>query len=244
MHDDDPRASRHQRWAHLRFAVVGPLLAAPPGPGQLLTALRALAATRWRHPVSRPGGPLRRVHHRALVLPRAPRTPGPGSGVLRRKVRRDLGRQTALSDPLAAVLVAQYRAHPRWSMQLHADNLAARVRTAPVLGKAPSYASVRRFLLGRGLRKRRGGVAASPGVQRAEQRLEDREVRSYEATHVNALWHLDFHHGSRKVLTAAGVWVAPSVSACSMTARGCAATPSGIWVRIPNAWSMASVRRC
>ena len=33
-----------------------------------------------------------------------------------------------------------------------------------------------------------------------------REVRSYEATHVGALWHLDFHHGSKKVLTAGGRW--------------------------------------
>jgi hypothetical protein len=23
------------------------------------------------------------------------------------------------------------------------------------------------------------------------------------------LWHLDFHHGSRKVLTAAGTWLTP-----------------------------------
>jgi putative transposase len=210
MNDDNPCASRHQRWAHLRFAVVGPLLAAPPGPGQLLTALRALAATRWRHPVSgqevRFGvSTIERWYYRARRERQDP------VGVLRRKVRRDVGRQTALREPLAAALLVQYRAHPRWSMQLHADNLAARVRTDPALGKAPSYASVRRFLLGRGLRKRRGGVAASPGVQRAEQRLEDREVRSYEATHVNALWHLDFHHGSRKVLTAAGVWVVPLV---------------------------------
>jgi hypothetical protein len=34
-------------------------------------------------------------------------------------------------------------------------------------------------------------------------------VRSYEAEHVHALWHLDFHHGSRKVLTRAGAWATP-----------------------------------
>lgn len=107
------------------------------------------------------------------------------------------------------MLLTQYRAHPRWSVQLHADNLAARVLVNPDLGTAPSYSSVRRFLRARGLRKRRGGVAASPGVQRAEQRREEREVRSFEATHVNALWHLDFHHGSQPVLTSAGQWVTP-----------------------------------
>jgi transposase InsO family protein len=73
----------------------------------------------------------------------------------------------------------------------------------------PSYASVRRFLRRHGLRKRRGGVSASAGVERAEQRIEEREVRSYEAAHVNALWHLDFHHCRRKVLTASGERVVP-----------------------------------
>ena len=43
----------------------------------------------------------------------------------------------------------------------------------------------------------------------AEKRRTTREVRSYEATHVGALWHLDFHHGSLKVLTAGGQWLRP-----------------------------------
>ncbi|MDE3130018.1 MAG: transposase, partial [Acidobacteriota bacterium] len=33
--------------------------------------------------------------------------------------------------------------------------------------------------------------------------------RSFEVEHVNALWHLDFHHGSRKLLTRDGEWVTP-----------------------------------
>ncbi len=39
-----------QRWAQLRFAVVGPLLAAPPPPGQLQQALRELSKRHWLHP--------------------------------------------------------------------------------------------------------------------------------------------------------------------------------------------------
>ena len=35
------------------------------------------------------------------------------------------------------------------------------------------------------------------------------EVRSYEVEHLAALWHLDFHHASRKVITRAGTWVKP-----------------------------------
>ena len=47
------------------------------------------------------------------------------------------------------------------------------------------------------------------GALLAEARLEDREVRSYEAEFVNQLWHWDFHHGSRKVLTPQGEWQTP-----------------------------------
>jgi hypothetical protein len=33
----------HERWAHLRFSVIGQLLAAPPPKGELKATLRALA---------------------------------------------------------------------------------------------------------------------------------------------------------------------------------------------------------
>ena len=40
-----PRGSRvHERWAHLRFSVVGQLLAAPPPKGELKSAIIELAA--------------------------------------------------------------------------------------------------------------------------------------------------------------------------------------------------------
>ena len=38
------------RWARLRFSIVGPLLAAPPAAGQLRAALVAVGAKTWRHP--------------------------------------------------------------------------------------------------------------------------------------------------------------------------------------------------
>ncbi len=34
-------------------------------------------------------------------------------------------------------------------------------------------------------------------------------MRSFETEYVHGLWHADFHHGSRKVLTASGRWVTP-----------------------------------
>ena len=44
--------SQRDRWARLRFAIIGPLLAAPPDPGELQTALGLLASKTWRHPTS------------------------------------------------------------------------------------------------------------------------------------------------------------------------------------------------
>ena len=35
------------------------------------------------------------------------------------------------------------------------------------------------------------------------------EVRSFEVDYVHGLWHLDFHHGSRKILCKNGQWHKP-----------------------------------
>jgi hypothetical protein len=51
----------HEQWAHLRFAVVGWLLAAPPEKGELRAAITDLAQRRARA--------IRLLHYRALVLP-------------------------------------------------------------------------------------------------------------------------------------------------------------------------------
>jgi putative transposase len=42
----------HERWARLRFSVIGQLLAAPPEKGALRGELEKLAARTWRHPVT------------------------------------------------------------------------------------------------------------------------------------------------------------------------------------------------
>jgi putative transposase len=44
--------STHERWANLRFSVVGHLLAAPPVRGELQAELERLAAKLWKHPVT------------------------------------------------------------------------------------------------------------------------------------------------------------------------------------------------
>jgi hypothetical protein len=104
---------------------------------------------------------------------------------LRRQIRSDQGQHPAVGLKLRDLLLTQYREHPSWSYQLHADNLAVLVEKDPALGPAPSYASVLRYMKDHGLFKRpRRGPVHSPGAQAAEHRLESREVRSYESQYV------------------------------------------------------------
>jgi putative transposase len=199
----------HERWAHLRFSVIGQLLAAPPVKGELKAALRALAGRTWLHPTT--GEPVRfgfstieHWYYRALKERTDP------VGVLRRKVRANAGQQHAISEAVRRAVLAQYAAHKSWSVQLHHDNLVALAETRPELKPVPSYATLRRFMKANGLDKRRRVTSRhTSGAERAEARLFDREIRSYEAEYVNGLWHWDCHHGSRKVLTARGEWVTP-----------------------------------
>ena len=195
-----------ERWARLRFAIIGPLLAAPAETGELRGALEALSAKRWRHPLS--GEP---VQFAFATLERwyyAARRAGQDPlGALRSRRRVDAGRHRRLSERLRQVLRAQYAAHRSWSVQLHVDNLEVVVEAAPSLGPMPSYATVRRYLRAHGLNRAPGRRCRhTPGAEAAERHLATREIRSYELAHVNALWHADFHVGSRRVLDGKGRW--------------------------------------
>lgn len=194
---------KRDRWARLCFSIIGPLLAAPPAPGQLYPALSELAARTWRHPIS--GADVRfaiptierwyyQARHAADPVAR-----------LRDRRRGDQGSFPSLSAAVAEALRTQYAQHPGWSVQLHVDNLRAALGAAAL----PSYPTIRRFMHAHGLRRTATPRAASAGALAAAARLAQLEVRSYEVEHVNALWHLDFHHGSRKVLTRQGQWVKP-----------------------------------
>jgi transposase InsO family protein len=114
-----------------------------------------------------------------------------------------------VSARLAQALERQYREHPSWSYQLHVDNLAALVAADPELGPLPSYTTLRRYMLARGYVRQRRRRRHGPGAERAARRLEQLEVRSYESAYVNGLWHADFHHASRSVLTRRGEWKKP-----------------------------------
>jgi putative transposase len=128
---------------------------------------------------------------------------------LQHVVRKDYGK-VSLAMPVAERLVLQYRNYPHWSYQLHYDNLAALLMANPTLGPLRSHSTVRRYMKAHGLvRKPRLQTMRYPGEARAEWRRQTREIRSYEAEYVGALWHLDFHHGSKKVLTHSGRWLRP-----------------------------------
>jgi putative transposase len=196
------------RWAQLRFSVVGPLLASPPPAGELYSEFERLAQKPWRHPIS---GEM--VSFAASTIERwyyAARAGQDPVGVLRRKVRSDRGQQRALHPALVAVLTEQYTQHPSWSVKLHHDNLAVVVAERSELGALPSYPTLRRYMLTHGLAKQR---RAPKWGERCDTPPPGREVRSYEAEYVGGLWHLDFHHGSRKLLTPGGQWQRPQLLA-------------------------------
>ncbi len=203
---------RYVKWARFRFAIVAHLLASPPASGGLSLEIRCLAEKTWTHPMT--GLPVKfafstieRWYYQAKGSPQDP------VGALRRKVRKDQGEQPSISLLLRMEIRAQYKAHKSWSYKLHHDNLEVLCDEGPTLGRMPSYSTIRRFMKSQGLHRRRRRTKRTPGAIRAEERLEAREVRSFEVPYVHGLWHYDFHTGSLKVLTEKGVWETPHLLA-------------------------------
>jgi putative transposase len=195
------------RWARLRFAIIGPLLAAPPAEGDLQGALEALAARTWRHPFT--GLEIRFGTSTIQRWYYAARRAADPVAVLRNQVRADIGRFPSFSVDAVQALTAQYAQHPGWNAQLQHDNL--RVTLAAAGADCPSYASVRRYLKAHGLLRKRPPRRGGEFLAASAERLQEREIRSYEVEYVLQLLHLDFHHGSRKVLTRSGQWITPLV---------------------------------
>ncbi len=198
----------HGQWGQFRLQVIGQLLAAPPTErGELAQAVRQLAEREWTHPVKGESikfgaSTIERWYYRAL------KSQTDTQGALDRRRRADTN-SSKLELSVTNQLRAQYRDHPSWSAKLHFDNLQAFARDKKI-SDSFSYQSVRRYLRKNGLvrTKRRRGLLRA-GELAAHQKVEKHEVRSYEASHVGGLWHLDFHHAKRPVLTPQGEWVTP-----------------------------------
>lgn len=210
------------RWARLRFAIIGPLLADPPAKGQLRSILRELSLREWQHPVT--GMPLRfgksTLERWYRVARRERRDP---FTALKTRIRSDAGIYRRLSPMLMEAINSQYREHPSWTIQLHYDNLRALFGNPEPF---PSYNTVRNYFRAQGLRKvpRRAGLAA------INRQFGPREIRSFESEIVNGLWHLDFHQCSIGVVTKQGNRIKP-VALCVMDDR------SRIVCHLQWAWS-------
>lgn len=209
MSDTNNVDRSHDRWATFRLAIVGPLLAMPPESGELQSRLAEMAAQTYTHPIT--DQPVRfGVSTIERWFYRVRREQKNAVGALRRRVRKDAGTQPSLAERARTLIHEQHRDHPRWTYQLHWDNLVARAKVDPTLGDIASYPTVRRYMRAVGLfRRKRRRLPDTPGGQLAAARHEHLETRSFEAATVNGLWHLDFHVGSRMVVLPDGSRVKP-----------------------------------
>ncbi len=208
--------TRLSSWAQLRFSIIGGLLARPPQSGELRERLEILSRQSYQHPtkdtsVTFGTSTIERWYYNAL------KSTDPIEA-LARKPRSDAGANRAMSSALLLELGRQYRNFSNWSYKLHADNLNALVQERPELGDAPSYSTVQRRMKERGWYKKSSIRNKTNGQKLAEKRLEQREVRSYDCSHVHGLWHLDFHKGRLRIVDSQGEWHTP-IALCVLDDR-------------------------
>lgn len=197
-----------QIWAQFRLSVIGELLYSPPPRGELQQAIARLAQKVYRHPID----PDRQLSIGASTIERwyykARKAQDPVA-VLGRRIRSDSGVRWSMSEILLKELKAQYDQYPRWTVQLHYDNLKVRVQNQPHLGKLPSYKTVLRCMRDNGWIRSREPAQATNGQLLAAKRKEQREIRGFEVPYHNGLWHLDFHHAKVRILDGSGRWHQP-----------------------------------
>ena len=177
----------HERWAHLRFSVIGQLLAAPPPKGELRAEIEALAGRQWRHPIT--GDPARfgfstieRWYYRALKERSDP------VGVLRRKLRTDAGQQPAMSEavrfdkPLADLFDMQDEIVARLANTLNADRALARSAKRPFAGPQAVLAYLARYTRNEPPIKFRG-LTRPPALSRCDAASAKRQqLRNWQAS--------------------------------------------------------------
>lgn len=206
--DEFEGVPKRLRWARLRFQIIGSLFAAPPEAGHLSDAIEALSKTQWRHPTTG-----EQVRFGASTIERwyyqAKRAPVDTMEALARKVREDAGTQSRMHAALCEASRSLYRDFPHFSYQLHADNLAAMAESDVTIAPVPSYSTIRRYMRNHGMLPARERKKSSRW-----ETYQPRETRSFEVSHVNGLWHLDFHEGSLSVLLPSGEWQKPKLFGC------------------------------
>lgn len=188
-----------EKWSTFRLSVVGQLLHAPAENGELAERIRELAETTWTHPIS--GEPVTFGFSTIERWFQRARRTADVFGALKRKTPQHAGTHPSIDELVDEALRRTRLEHPTWSTQLVYDNIAVELgkRHPPVV--LPSYATVCRY-------SRRFDLGRRRPLKRHEKRegFVAREKRSFEASHVGAIWHGDFHQSSRRVLVGDGEW--------------------------------------
>ncbi len=200
--------SKSQQLAEFRFSIIGNLLSSPPKKGEGIKEFKQLSTKKWKHPIT--GTPVSYHWHtiEGWYYDARKNKLNPLDS-LRPKSRSDKGVSRVLTEEVKKIIKDRYSQYTSWSYQLHKDNLVVDLKNKNIY-PIPSYSTVRRYLQSVGkfkTKKNRNGNRS--GYKRSLAKQKDREIRSYENEYVNGLWHLDFHHGSREVITSAGEIIRP-----------------------------------
>ena len=191
--------SNHLRIGAFRYGIIGHLLQAPVDRGSLISALKELSEKQWIHPISG-----KKVSYHWTTIERwyyRSRKKGVVAySELGRKPREERGTYKSVHSALEAAITELYAQHANWSITLLVDELRAKARKNPELEPVPSYSTIKRYLNSHGMRRRIRIRDCSSGQYKAQLRVENREIRSYEYPDVGGLWHLDFHHGTRRIV--------------------------------------------
>jgi transposase InsO family protein len=206
-------ASRLVRWAQFRFSVVGGLLSSPPERGQLRHEVRLLSQKTWRHPMTQQdyrigSSTIERWYYQTQRQDRNP------IDDLQPKRRKDIGRFKKVDQRAVSGLKKLYEEHPTYRYQLLYDNLQSWALQQQPIVDIPSYTTIRRLCKANGWLRKKNPIRQDDGTPLpssliALAHVEQVEIRSYEHEFVGGLWHLDFHKGSKKVLSHTGSYVVP-----------------------------------
>ena len=176
-----------------RYNIVASLFANPPPTGDLAARLREMSQQIHVQPWNKKQvkisvRTLERWYAQAKSATRPPEA-------LQPKLRKDRQQSRVLLKEHKQWLVEFQQRFPSWSVQLLFDNMCAAIFS----DVQPSYSTVLRYFKAQGLFKH-------PSRGRHQNA---KQIRSYEVEFVGQLWHMDFHKGSRMVLTEAGQFEQP-----------------------------------
>jgi len=176
-----------------RYGIISELLSRPPSEGELATRLREISEKYFTPPWD--AEPIKisvRTLERWYAAARKAERP---SEILQPKIRTDRGQSRVLTEEHKSWLADYCIKFPSWSVQLLFDNLVSE----SLKSKEPSYSTVLRYLRKQGFRT----------YSSRNKNYKAKEIRSYEVEFVGQMWHMDFHKGSRMVVTESGEFKQP-----------------------------------